>query len=236
MRAVVSGASSGIGLAVACRLHDDGAEVLALARRAAAIEAGAGPDRLASGRFRAASVDVTDPAAVRAAASDAPLDVLVAAAGTNVKRRRLDQLSAEDVDAMLQTNTAGVIHLVSAYLPALRAARGLVVVVGSVSGSWPDVSGPAYQASKGAVRAFCRGAGFEEHEHGVRFTILEPGVVDTPLLDRRPAPPDAETRARMLTPDDLAEVIAFLAHLPARVHIPELTVLPSTLQVLGRTF
>jgi NADP-dependent 3-hydroxy acid dehydrogenase YdfG len=235
MRAVVSGASSGIGLAVACRLHDDGAEVLALARRADAIEAGAGAERLASGRFRAASVDVTDPAAVAAAASPEPLDVLVAAAGTNVKRRRLDQLGPEDVDAMLQTNTAGVIHLVTAHLPALRAARGLVVVVGSVSGSWPDVSGPAYQASKGAVRAFCRGAGLEEHEHGVRFTILEPGVVDTPLLERRPQPPDAETRARMLTPDDLADVIAYLAHLPSRVHVPELTVLPSELQALGRT-
>src|SRR5205085_2015247 len=99
----------------------------------------------------------------------------------------------------------------------------------------PDVSGPAYQASKGAVRAFCRGAGLEEHEHGVRFTILEPGVVDTPLLDRRPEPPDADTRARMLTPDDLAGVIAYLAHLPERVHIPDLTVRPGGLQVLGRT-
>jgi NADP-dependent 3-hydroxy acid dehydrogenase YdfG len=97
------------------------------------------------------------------------------------------------------------------------------------------VSGPAYQAAKAGVAAFCRGAGFEEHAHGVRFTILEPGLVDTPLLDRRPRPPDAETRARALKPDDLADVVAYLARLPARVHVPELTVLPSDLQVLGNT-
>jgi NADP-dependent 3-hydroxy acid dehydrogenase YdfG len=235
MRAVVSGASSGIGLAIARRLHDDGAEVLALARRADAIEAGAGPDRLASGRFRAASVDVTDPAAVRAAASDAPLDVLVAAAGTNVRRRALDELGPEEIDALLATNVAGVIHLVTAHVAALRAARGLVVVIGSVSGSWPDASGPAYQASKAAVAAFCRGAGRDEHGNGVRFSIVEPGLVDTPILENRPQPPDAETRAQALTADDVADLVAYLAHLPARVHVPELTVLPAALQALGRT-
>jgi serine 3-dehydrogenase len=235
MRALVSGASSGIGLAVARRLHDDGAEVLAIARRADAIEAGAGPERLASGRFRAESVDVTDPAAVRAAATAEPLDVLVAAAGTNVKRRRLDQLGPEEIDTLLATNVAGVIHVVTAHVEALRAARGLVIVIGSVSGSWPDVSGSAYQASKAAVKAFCRGAGFEEHANGVRFTIVEPGLVDTPILENRPEPPDAATRAQALTADDVADAVAYLAHLPARVHIPELTILPAALQALGRT-
>ena len=235
MRAVVSGASSGVGLAVARRLHDDGAHVTALARRREALEAGAGPERLAAGRYAVRAVDVGDPAAVAAAAEAAPLDLLVAAAGVNVTRRRLDQVGPEEVDALLRTNVAGVVHLVTAHLPALRAARGLVVVVGSVSGAWPDASGPVYQASKAAVLAFARGAGLEEHAHGVRFTVLAPGVIDTPLLDRRPQPPDPETRAQALRPEDVADVVAFLARLPARVHVPELTILPSPLQALGRT-
>ncbi len=227
MRALVAGASSGIGRATAARLVADGHAVTALARRT--------PD--VPGLAAAASVDVGDAAAVRALAAReaAPLDLLVVAAGTNVPRRRLAELAADDVAALLRTNLAGAVHVVTALLPALRAARGLVVLVGSVSGAWPDASGPAYQATKAGLLAFARGAGLEEHEHGVRFTVLAPGAVDTPLLDRRPAPPDPAARAEMLTADDVAGVVAWLAGLPARVHVPELTVLPAALQVLGRT-
>jgi NADP-dependent 3-hydroxy acid dehydrogenase YdfG len=69
----------------------------------------------------------------------------------------------------------------------------------------------------------------------VRFTLLAPGVVDTPLLDRRPRPPSAEDRAAALRPEDVAEVCAFLAALPPSVAVPELTLLPAALQVLGRS-
>jgi NADP-dependent 3-hydroxy acid dehydrogenase YdfG len=238
--AVVSGASSGIGLATACLLHDLGATVVGLARRAEAIEAGAGPERRASGRLRAHALDVSDAEAV-AAAMDAVvpadgLDLLVAAAGTNLPERRLEQLNTERWSTVVDTNLSGCFHLVSASLPALRAARGLVILVGSVSGAWPDVSGPAYQAAKAGLVGFARAAGLEERDHGVRFSVVAPGVVDTPLLDRRPQPPPAADRERMLRADDVAHLIGVLAQLPARVHVPELTVLPSELQVVGRTF
>jgi NAD(P)-dependent dehydrogenase (short-subunit alcohol dehydrogenase family) len=130
------------------------------------------------------------------------IDVLVLAAGTNVTRRRADQLTPEAVGELLDVNLAGVVHTVTAALPALRRARGLVVVVGSVSGQWPDRSGPAYQAAKAGALAFARGAGLEEHEAGtgVRFSVVQPGMVDTPLIDRRPEPPPPEQRAQMLRP------------------------------------
>lgn len=229
--AVVSGASSGIGLSTAERLHALGADVHALSRRA-------DPDA-DSERFHQHRVDVTDAAAVTALAGElAPagrLDVLVCAAGTNVEGRRLEQLTAADWAALVETNLSGVFHLVSACLPALRAARGLVTVIGSVSGAWPDRSGPGYQAAKAGALGFARAAGLEEQGNGVRFTVVAPGMVDTPLLDRRPEPPSAAEREQALRAEDVAEICAFLAALPARVHVPELTVLPAALQVLGRT-
>ena len=108
------------------------------------------------------------------------------------------------------------------------------MLIGSVSGSWPDRSGATYQASKAAIHAFARGAAFEE-EHGVRFTTIMPGLVDTAILDQRPEPPSAELRARMLHPDDVAAACLFAVSLPPRAHVPELTILPTDLQALGRT-
>ena len=229
--AVVSGASSGIGLATAERLHDLGADVHALSRRA--DPAGGGE------RLHPHPVDVTDADAVAALVPElAPagrLDVLVCAAGTNVEGRRLEQLTPAAWAELVETNLSGVFHLVAGCLPALRAARGVVIIVGSVSGAWPDRSGPGYQAAKAGVLGFARAAGLEEHGNGVRFSVVAPGMVDTPLLDRRPEPPAAEEREQALRPGDVAEVCAFLAALPARVHVPELTLLPTALQVLGRT-
>ncbi len=229
---VVSGASSGIGLATAQRIHDLGAQVTALARRREAMEEGLG-DRDVDIR----AVDVGDREAVEAALDHDALDALVLAAGTNVKDRKLSELSPESWETMMRANLDGVYHCVRAALPALRKAKGVVVIIGSVSGSWPDISGPAYQATKAAVLAFARGATLEEYDAktGVRFSLVAPGVVDTPILENRPKPVSAEDRAIALKSEDVAEVCAFLCALPPGVHVPELTVLPTALQALGRT-
>ena len=229
---VVSGASSGIGLAAAARLHDLGASVTALARRRAAMEEGLG-DRGVDIR----AVDVGDREATAAAIDHEAIDALVLAAGTNVKDRVLEGLSPESWESMMRTNLDGVFHCVRAALPALRAAKGMVVIVGSVSGSWPDVSGPGYQATKAGVLGFARGATLEEFDRGtgVRFCVVAPGVVDTPILENRPSPPPPEDLAVALKAEDVAEVCAFLCALPQGVHVPELTMLPTALQALGRT-
>lgn len=232
--AVVIGASSGIGLATANLLADSGATVHAAARRKDAIEAGAG------GRaVTAHELDISDEAAVRRTLEgigDADgIDVLVVAAGMNFPERRLEQLTGESWDAMISVNLSGAFYAVRASLPYLRASGGLAVLVSSVSGSWPDASGPAYQASKAGMTELAHAAGFEEHQNGVRFTAILPGIVNTPILDNRPEPPPQEVRDASLQPEDVAQACLFLATLPPRAYVPELTMVPTMIQALGKT-
>ena len=128
----------------------------------------------------------------------------------------------------------GPFNALRAFLPALRAAKGTVVFIGSVSGAWTDRSGPAYQASKAALLALTRGVGFEV-EGEIRSTVILPGVVDTEILDRRPEPPSREVRDQMLMPEDVAAACLFAVNLPPRAFVPELTILPTKLQAIGKT-
>lgn len=230
--ALVAGASSGIGLATALMFAEAGAKVHAAARRADVIAEAAGDQLVAH------ALDVTDRDSVSQLAQrligEGPLHALVVAAGINIKRRRLEQVEPEDWDRVLAVNLTGAFNLVHSLLPALRETRGDVVLIGSVSGSWTDRSGAAYQASKAGMLALARCGAFDEHE-GVRFTTIAPGVVDTPILESRPEPPDAEMRAQMLMPEDVAAACLFAVSLPPRAYMPELTILPTALQAIGRT-
>ena len=216
--AVVTGGGSGIGAAIAERLTAAGVTCHAIGRR--------GPVKL----------DVTDRAAVLAFIESLDrLDILVCAAGDNVKQRRLEELTPDAWDDLIAVNLSGAFYFIHAALAKLRRAKGSVVLIGSVSGQWPDGSGPAYQASKAGMSALARAAGYEEHVHGVRFSIINPGVTDTPILQKRPVPPPPEIAAAMLHAEDVAEACYLVLALPRRAHIPELTILPTRLQALGKT-
>src|SRR5215211_3135306 len=232
--ALVIGASSGIGLSTANLFADAGAKVHAAARRREAIQEGAG------GRTVAAhALDISDGDAVwktvEGVGESDGIDVLVVAAGMNFPERRLEQLTAEKWDTMISVNLSGAFYAVRAALPYLRASQGLVVLISSVSGSWPDASGPAYQASKAGMVELAHAAGFEEHVNGVRFTSILPGIVDTPILDNRPEPPPKEVRDAALKPQDVAQACLFLATLPPHAYVPELTMVPTAIQALGKT-
>ena len=216
--AVVTGGGSGIGAAIVDRLGRAGVTCHAIGRR--------GP----------VTLDVSDRAAVAEFVDSLDrLDILVCAAGDNVKQRRLEQITPEVWDHLIAVNLSGAFYFVSAGLPKLRKAKGDVILIGSVSGQWPDGSGPAYQASKAGMTALSRAAGFEEHVHGVRFSVVNPGVTDTPILQKRPVPPPPEVAAAMLHAEDVAEACYLMLALPRRAHIPELTILPTRLQALGKT-
>ena len=232
--ALIVGASSGIGLSTTNLFADAGARVHAAARRREAIEEGTG------GRDVVAhALDISDKEAVwrtvEEVGEEGGIDVLLVAAGMNFPERRLEQLTAEGWDAMISVNLSGAFYAIRAALPFLRASRGLVILISSVSGSWPDMSGPAYQASKAGMTELAHAAGFEEHQNGVRFCAVLPGIVDTPILDNRPEPPPQEVRERSLKPEDVAAACLFLATLPPRAYVPELTILPTEIQALGKT-
>jgi NAD(P)-dependent dehydrogenase (short-subunit alcohol dehydrogenase family) len=227
--AVVVGASSGIGAATARAFADAGARVHAAARRRPEL----------GGEIVGHELDVSDRTAVDRLAqtitAQESVNVVVVASGTNLPQRSLDRLFPDAWDMMLAVNLTGVYNVVHAFLDALRDTRGDVVLIGSVSGSWPDPSGVAYQAAKAGLLAFARAAAFEEHVRGVRFTTVLPGVVDTPILDQRPEPPPPEVRAHMLAPEDVAAACLFAVTLPPRAYVPELTILPTALQAVGKT-
>ena len=138
--ALVIGASSGIGLSTANLFADTGAKVHAAARRREAIEEGAGERDV-----NAHALDVSDREAVWRTVEEVGeadgIDVLVVAAGMNFAERRLGQLTAEGWDAMISVNLSGAFYAIRAALPYLRASRGVVILISSVSGSWPDMSG-----------------------------------------------------------------------------------------------
>lgn len=151
------------------------------------------------------------------------IDVMVCNAGMNIKNRALVDLTAGDWDRMLRANLDAAFHCTHAALPHWRRqGGGLVIYISSVSARYGDGSGAAYQAAKHGLTGLANAVRHEEQRNGVRATLIEPGVVNTPLVMQRPVPPTPEQLAAALQPDDVAAAIQFVATLPDHVYVPEL--------------
>ena len=231
----ITGAASGIGLAGAQALARAGAVVVLSGRRADALEQAAAGIRAEGGQAEVEALDVTDAAAVAAAAQRllarhaGRLDVLLNSAGTNTPHRHWRDLSVDGWRQVLATNLDGIVHTTLAVLPAMRARRnGLVINVSSWAGvHHPKLTGAAYNGSKHAVVAVTETLNMEEGVHGIRGCCLCPAEVSTPILDTRPQPPSAEERARMLQPEDLGRTIRFIAELPPEACVNQLVISPT---------
>lgn len=224
---VVTGASGGLGAAIATRLHASGRPLLLLARRGEEM-AGLGLD----GALLAA-VDVRDEDAVAgalAAASDrfGPVETLVNNAGV----LRLGDLASQPVDdwrATLDVNVLAVVGVTRQVLPAmLERQGGTIVVVSSLGARKVFSHEAAYCASKAAVHALCEGLRLEAAPQGVRVIEIAPGMVETSLAD---STSDEELREEYLAgrrhaldPDAVAEVVRFACDLPSDVCVRELHV------------
>lgn len=179
-RVLVTGASSGIGAAVAVHLVRQGWQVLANGRNAERLAAIAAPRGAAIATVVA---DLTDEAGVRRVAAEAqggPLHAVVHAAGV-VALGPLASAAVGDLDRQWAINLRAPYQLTQLLLPALRAARGHVVFVNSGSGRRANPGWGAYAATKFGLRAVADALRAEEAAHGVRVTSVYPGRTDTPM-------------------------------------------------------
>jgi len=232
--ALVTGGGSGIGLAVAQLFLREGARVAVSGRDEAKLRRAA--DSLqGGGRLSYHPADVSDLGQVQALVRRVTdqlgaIDILVNNAGTNIKERRLRELTPESWKLLVETNLDGAFYCTRAVLPAmLERQSGFIVYISSIAGKRATpLGGAAYAASKFGMSALGLCLAAEEKDSGVRVSVIYPGEVDTPLLEVRPQAVSAEQRQQILQPEDVAAAVLFVVTLPPRVSVPELVIKPTT--------
>lgn len=232
--ALVTGAGSGIGRAIAGTLDEMGLRVALLGRDREKLEGTRRALKNAPESALVTACDIADRSAVKAAvthiaAAFESIDVVVCNAGINVRNRSLETLDPLDWDRMIATNLTGSFNVLHHVLPLMRRVQnGLVIQICSISGMRASTLGGAgYSASKFGQAALGICLGREEGARGIRSTVIYPGEVETPILDARPVPVGAERRAVILQPDDIAAAVRFLVGLHPRAHVPELVITPT---------
>jgi len=157
------------------------------------------------------------------------IDILVNSAGLNTPNRYWKNQTVDGWREVIGINLDGSFYTIHAVLPAMRARKdGLIINVSSWAGVFhPKLTGAAYNGSKHAVTAMTETINMEECANGIRACAVCPAEVATPIMDRRPVPPSAADRAKMLQPEDLGNTIRFIAELPAHACINQLIISPT---------
>jgi NAD(P)-dependent dehydrogenase (short-subunit alcohol dehydrogenase family) len=221
-RVLVTGGSSGIGLATAVLVVREGARVAIIARGEHGLSAARERLRAEGGEAATFAADVADRPALEAAVRDATtslggLDVLVTAAAT-LSFGPFATLPAEDVERVLAVTFVGALNTIRAALPALERSAGAIIAVGSIAGRVPTPMQSPYSAAKHALRGFVGSLRIELRDAGsqVRISLVDPAPIDTPLwlatatsTGRRPRP----LRPTYL-PETVAETIVACARRP----------------------
>ncbi|MGQ7788870.1 SDR family oxidoreductase [Nesterenkonia sp. K-15-9-6] len=232
-RALVTGASSGIGAATAHRLTTDGWQVYALARRAEKLEHLAEQEGIIP-----IVCDVTDVEQVQQAlaqvTAEGGIDTLINNAGGALGIEKVGDGRVEDWDWMYRTNVIGTLTMVQAFLPMLRAhGEGTVLNLTSTAGITAYEGGGGYNAAKFGQHALTGALRLEEAEHNIRVIEVLPGLVHTEEFAAKRLRGDAAAAEAVyrgvekpLTAEDVAEVIAHAVNLPHHINLDQIVVRP----------
>ncbi len=219
-RFLVTGASRGIGRAIAIELARQGAKVAGLATRTANLAETQAEVEAAGGSFLALEGDIAMPQTAQdaiAAVVEAwgGIDGLVANAGIT-RDNLLLRLSAEDFDQVIQTNLGGAFHLLKAATkPMMRQKAGRVVFIGSVVATTGNPGQANYCAAKAGLHGLARSAALELGSRGITVNVVAPGFIQTDMTDalnddQRAAMANKIALRRPGTPDDIAGAVSFL--------------------------
>ncbi|HET8743718.1 MAG TPA: SDR family oxidoreductase [Gaiella sp.] len=216
--ALVTGGSSGIGLAIARMLREEGYGLTLAARKVERLEAAATELEAVT-----AAVDVRDEEACAALVAThlerhGGLDVLVNSAGVGIAGR-IAETTTKQFDLQQSVNLRGAFLVTREALPALREARGYVVNLASIAGTLATPGLATYGAAKAALIALTRSLDREEAGTGVRATAICPGFVDTPMAEWTGLPSQ-----EMIQPEDCAEIVRALLRLSPSARVPVVVV------------
>ncbi len=228
----MTGAASGIGRAVAQRLASDDGVVLLADVDQSGLEATVAAVRSESLRAEGEVANVAsseDCAKVaRAAAKMGEIEVLINVAGVMAEHDTVEHLDDAELERLLAINVLSIFRLGRHVIPEMRRTGGVIVNTASVHAFATMDHCAAYAASKGAITALTRQMAIDLAPDGIRVVAVAPGSVDTPLtrrelarrnqgLDEAGFSTDAKTLGRVATPEEIAEVVAWLASDAARV-------------------
>lgn len=227
--ALVTGGGTGIGLAIAKALAEAGCKVVIAGRREDKLkEAAAGTSLLLH------TVDVGCRDSVNTlfdwtTKQLGKIDILINAAGTNIKNRTMAEMRPEQWDDLMSANATGVYNCMYAVLPQMRERRdGVIINISSISGKRAyALGGVAYVASKFAMSGLGTAVANEDGKNGIRVTTIYPGEVNTPILEHRPSPVTDAHRHAILQPEDFGDIVVSICSLPPRAHVPEMIIKPT---------
>lgn len=225
--ALVTGASSGIGRAVASRLVKEGLHVYALGRDAGAL------DSLAQeGNVTPIAIDLRDTAPLRELFERVEIDVVVNNAGLLPAIARFDECATNDIDDMVDINLRAPLRLAHMALNGmLKRKRGHLFFIGSSAGRFPHPNTAVYGATKAAISMFCDSLRCDLLGSKVRVTEIAPGRVQTNLyrtaLGEQGANEKLYDAYRSIQPEDIAELIATALKLPDSVDLSRMEVFPT---------
>jgi NAD(P)-dependent dehydrogenase (short-subunit alcohol dehydrogenase family) len=235
----ITGGGTGIGRAGALMFAREGATVALIGRRREPLEEVAKETKAAGGKLAIEALDVAerdkvDAAAKRLISQFGRVDILVNNAGLNVVNRRLEELQPSDFDHVLAVNLTGAYNMVNAVFPIMKKQQdGLIINIASTAGRRVSgVAGTAYSASKFGMVGLSLSLTHEAWKFGVRACCICPDDVNTPIMARRKVKYPQEVLDQFIQPEDLADAMRFVALMPKRTSIPEMTVYPTNIRPL----